>query len=78
MKAFRYGIEVFDGSQTKYGGHWQALSRITCLDYLSIDIRLGFAWWSTYYDGYHNRIGFGLFSVNWGGSPLKKDKRYEA
>ena len=73
MKIYKYGIQLFDGKYTKYGGHWQKLSRLTGLDYFDIYFNFGFKYFSDYYDGYHSTIGLGIIWISWGGRPLHRD-----
>ena len=73
MVLFKYGVEIFEGSQKQYGGHWQKLSDVTGLDYLSIYFCWGFGLWETYYDGYHSRLTLGVIGIAWGGKPINRD-----
>ena len=41
MKKVKNGFEVFDKKHKRFGGHWQKLSKIVGLDYLTIY----FGWW---------------------------------
>ena len=69
MKLGRYGIEIFNGMYTKYGGHWQKLSVITGLDYFAIGFCFGFSYFHDWYDGQHHILKLGFIHINWGGKP---------
>ena len=56
MKLYKYGIEFEDESY---------LCRITNNYQIDIELRLGFGWYSGYYDGNHRRLGLGLVSIYW-------------
>lgn len=73
MKAFKWGIEIFDSAQKQYGGHWQLIGRKIPMSYLRIYLVFGFKFFETYYDGYHTRIDLGLFGIMWGDMPFKRD-----
>lgn len=84
MEFYKHGVEIFNGMQSQYGGHWQKLSHWTQLDYLAItiwspdtlyevfilkDFSKIFNLQTTYYDGHHHHINLVLFIIAWGGPP---------
>lgn len=38
MRFHLYGVEICNAMYTEYGGHWQKLSNLLNVDYLSIDL----------------------------------------
>ena len=75
MKVLRKKIKVFDCKPTKSGGHSQWLSKITKLDYLTLEFGLWrFHYDHFYYDGQHHTLCLGLIRILWGGFPFKDEE----
>jgi hypothetical protein len=75
MKVLRKKIKVFDGKPTKSGGHSQWLSKVTKLDYLTLEFGLWrFHYDHFYYDGQHHALHLGLIRIFWGGFPFKDEE----
>jgi hypothetical protein len=75
MKKIKNGLELFNGKHNRFGGHWQKLSKLTGLDYLTIQI----GWWNfsydhEWYDGQHHWLTLKLIRICWGGKPFKDIK----
>lgn len=68
--------DVFNMKDEKYGGHghWigRRLGRLILLDYLSFVFSPKSWKWGhfyTWYDGPHNSLSMGPFTIAWGGPP---------
>ena len=75
MKFYKYGVEVFDGCYTKYGGHWQWFNKILNLfglHWYKLVVCLCKWKWdiskpkSFYHDGgYIKSIYIGFIAIGW-------------
>ncbi len=70
MRINNNNIEFFsNGVFSK--AHWVILSKLTRLDYLSINfLVIELRYFHAWYDGQHHRLYLGLISINWGGYPI--------
>lgn len=72
VKKVHRGFEIFNGKHQRYGGHWQRLSKLTGLDYLTFHFGFfKFNYDHEWYDGQHHWLSLWVIRVLWGGPPFK-------